>query len=185
MLRCRDLRQAVTLTLGLNLEEGDESADLLLDRLEPDERVELGLELRQRPRRLGPSQLVGHPFGGVRGARGLGETLAQDPQAAGDVVQWIPCHTGSVPTGCVTTPWWNLPVPPRPPPLVRCADRPLRGPLTRGIRPQADGGSGRLVNLVNECPPLSPPIPPSSPTGSARCCCTSTGTSDARFTRWA
>ena len=34
---------------------------------------------------------------GSAGAGGLGQALAEDPQAAGDVVEWIPCHAGSVP----------------------------------------------------------------------------------------
>ena len=45
MLRGRHLRQPVLEPLRLHLEEGDERAHLLLHGLEPDERVELGLEL--------------------------------------------------------------------------------------------------------------------------------------------
>ena len=54
MLGRRNLREAVALALGLNLEEGDERPHLLLHRLEPDEGVELGLKLGHRPGRLRP-----------------------------------------------------------------------------------------------------------------------------------
>ena len=45
MLAGRNLRQVVLLAASLHLQEGDERVHLLLDRLEPDERVELGLEV--------------------------------------------------------------------------------------------------------------------------------------------
>ena len=51
----RDLRQPVRLAARLHLEERDERADLLLHRLEPDQGVELGLQLRERPRRARPA----------------------------------------------------------------------------------------------------------------------------------
>ena len=92
VLRCRDLRQPVPLPLGLYLQKGDEGADLVLDRLESDQRVELRLELRHRPRGLRPPELVGDPVSGVRSSRGLGQALAQNPQSAGDVLEWIPSH---------------------------------------------------------------------------------------------
>ena len=48
MLGRRDLGQAVALPLRLHLQEGDERVHLLLDRFEPDQRVELRLELLER-----------------------------------------------------------------------------------------------------------------------------------------
>ena len=92
VLRRSDLRQTVPLPLGLHLQEGHECADLVLDRLQSDQGVELRLELRQRPRLLGPPELVGNPVGRVWGARGLGQAFAQNPQAAGDVLEGIPSH---------------------------------------------------------------------------------------------
>ena len=63
MLARRHLREVVLLPARLHLEERDERAHLLLDRREPDERVELRLELLERPRRLGPveAELLGDP----------------------------------------------------------------------------------------------------------------------------
>ena len=72
MLRGRDLRQAVPLRSRLHLQEGDERPHLLLHRLQPDERVELGLQLGHRPRGLGPPKLVGDPFRRVAAAGRLG-----------------------------------------------------------------------------------------------------------------
>ena len=51
VLARRDLGEAVLLAPRLHLEEGDERAHLLLDRVEPDERVELRLQLVERARR--------------------------------------------------------------------------------------------------------------------------------------
>ena len=53
MLARRDLGQAALLAQGLHLEERDEGANLLLDGLEADERVELGLELLEERSLLG------------------------------------------------------------------------------------------------------------------------------------
>jgi len=92
VLRRRDLRQAVPLPLRLHLQERDERTDLILDRLEPDQGIELRLQLGQRARRLRSAELVRDPVAGIGRARGLGQALAQDPQAAGDVLEWIPCH---------------------------------------------------------------------------------------------
>jgi len=84
--------------LRLNLEERDQGPHLFLDRLESDERVELGLELFQAPRRLGglpqiePIRQVDLP------TDPLLDLLPQDPNAAADVVEWA-CH-GRKPTRC-------------------------------------------------------------------------------------
>ena len=48
VLARRHLGEAVLLAARLHLEEGDERVHLLLDGLEPDERVELGLQLLER-----------------------------------------------------------------------------------------------------------------------------------------
>ena len=83
------------LALCLHLQEGDERAHLFLHRVEPDERVELGLELGQRPRRLRAPQrveLVGDPVRRIAAAGRLGEPLADDPQSAGYVFEGIPRH---------------------------------------------------------------------------------------------
>ena len=58
MLGGRDLRKAVPLPLRLDLQECHQRPHLLLDAVEADERVELGLELLHRPRRLGPPELI-------------------------------------------------------------------------------------------------------------------------------
>ena len=52
MLRRRDLGQARVLAPRLHAQERDERPHLLLDRLEPGQRVELGEQLLERPRRL-------------------------------------------------------------------------------------------------------------------------------------
>ena len=54
VLARRHLGQLVLLPPRLHLEERDERAHLLLDRLQADQAVELGLQLGQRPRRLDP-----------------------------------------------------------------------------------------------------------------------------------
>src|SRR5262249_24341670 len=91
--RRRDLREAVTLALRLHLQERDERVHLLLHRLEPGQRVELSLQLLERPRGLGPAQrveLVRDPVTWVTPA--CGEPLAQRPW---DILEWVSCHAGS------------------------------------------------------------------------------------------
>ena len=70
MLARRHLGQAVLLAARLHLQEGDERAHLLLDRVEADERVELRLQLVERALRLGVAalELVGDPVAGRLGA---------------------------------------------------------------------------------------------------------------------
>ena len=54
--RCWDVRhlgQAVRLAARLDLQEGDERPHLFLHGLQSDERIELGLDHRQRPSRPG------------------------------------------------------------------------------------------------------------------------------------
>ena len=80
VLARRDLGQVVLLPPRLHLQEGEQRVHLLLDRLEPDEPVELRLQLGQRPRRRRllaeaeqvlelragrPPQLVADAAGGV------------------------------------------------------------------------------------------------------------------------
>ena len=63
VLARRDLGQPVLLAARLHLQEGDERVHLLLDRLEPDERVELGLQLLERQRRQAARrEPVAEPF---------------------------------------------------------------------------------------------------------------------------
>ena len=52
VLRRRHLRQAGLLAASLDAEERDERANLLLHRLEAGQRVELGQQLLERPRRV-------------------------------------------------------------------------------------------------------------------------------------
>ena len=85
------------LPFGLDLQERHEGADLLLDGVESDQLVELGLEFRHRPGRLGPPELIRDPVGRVRGPGGLGQPLAENPEPAGHVFEWIG-HAGIVPT---------------------------------------------------------------------------------------
>ena len=98
VLRGGDLREPVPLSLCLDLQERHQGAHLFLHRLEPDQRIELGLELRHRPGRLGPSELIGDPVGRVRGSCRLGQTLAQHSQAAGHVLERIPRHAAILTT---------------------------------------------------------------------------------------
>jgi hypothetical protein len=78
VLARRDLGQLMLLPPGLHLEERDERVHLLLHGLQSDQAVELGLQLGQRPRRLGaraeteqilelgpcrPADLVAEPAG--------------------------------------------------------------------------------------------------------------------------
>src|SRR3954464_7954008 len=94
MLRGGDLGQAVLETTCLHLEECDEGAYLLLDRFEPDERVELGLELLERERRQWLPELVCDPVDGIAAGR-LAQPLADHLEAAGDIVEWVWAHSGS------------------------------------------------------------------------------------------
>jgi hypothetical protein len=82
----------VPLPLGLHLQEGHERPDLFLDGLEPDQGVELRLELREGPRGLWPPKLVRDPVAGIRRPGRLRQALAQNPQAAGHVLEWISSH---------------------------------------------------------------------------------------------
>jgi hypothetical protein len=78
VLRGCDLREAVLLAPRLHLQERDEGVHLLLDGLEADERVELGLELLHAPGGLGLAkrlELLGDPVGAVA-ARPHAQTLA-------------------------------------------------------------------------------------------------------------
>ena len=71
MLAGRHLGQPGLLAAGLNLQERDQCAHLLLHGREPDQRVQHRLELLEPAHLLGAAQsleLVGHPVdGGLRG----------------------------------------------------------------------------------------------------------------------
>src|SRR4051794_9167329 len=151
MLGGRNLGQPVSLALGLHLEKGDERPHLLLHRLEPDEGVELRLELRHRPRRLRPPELIRDPFRGIAAARRLGQPLSQHLQAPGDILEWFSRHTLILPVRLGLKRWGD-PGSPRPPPWS--ADRPRCGPPDEGYA-SAGARAGRLVNLVNEMPAVA------------------------------
>jgi hypothetical protein len=81
----------------LDPEERDERAHLLLYRLEPDEGVELGLQLLQRPPRLRAAQGIQlEPVRGVA-ACGLAEPIADQAEPPQDVVEWTAFHDPSLP----------------------------------------------------------------------------------------
>ena len=76
----------------LNLQEGDEGPHLLLHRLEPNEGVELGLQLRERKRRQRLAQALGDPVDGI-GACALAQPIPDHLEAALDVVERVRAHS--------------------------------------------------------------------------------------------
>jgi hypothetical protein len=104
LARCH-LGEATRLSQALHLEERHESVDLLLHRLEPDERVELRLELRERSRlrhgrarlRADPVELAREPLA-FRSA-GLAQALAEAPERAAGFLERVQRHARTVPTG--------------------------------------------------------------------------------------
>ena len=100
MLARRHLGQVVLLPARLHLEKRNERAHLLLDRREPDERVELRLELLERPRRLGPveAELLGDPVERRLAGGRLSQALRQLPDVLRQLVTNVSWHgSGSVP----------------------------------------------------------------------------------------
>ena len=103
MLARRHLREAALLAERLHLEEGDERADLLLDGLEADERVELGLELVERANLLGARaglrlqavELLGEPLALRAGA--LPQPLAEAVERTPSLLERVQRHAGTVP----------------------------------------------------------------------------------------
>ena len=83
----------VLLPARLHLQEGDERAHLLLDRLEPDQRVELGLQLVEAPLRLllQRAQLLGELV-----ADGLPDAFAERLQRLGGILEWVSAHERSM-----------------------------------------------------------------------------------------
>ena len=100
MLAGRHLGQAGLLAPGLNLQEGDQGAHLLLHGREPDQRVQLPLELAEPAHLLGAAQsleMLGHPVdGGLRGGvpPQLVADRAQDVEGAGHREQVCPTGDG-------------------------------------------------------------------------------------------
>jgi hypothetical protein len=93
LARC-DLGKVVLLPARLHLEESDERAHLLLDRGEPDERVELRLQLLQRPRRLGPveTELLRDPVERRLVRCSSTQALRQLPDVLGQLLTDIAWH---------------------------------------------------------------------------------------------
>jgi hypothetical protein len=97
VLRGRHLGKAVALALGLHLQEGDERAHLLLDRLEAGQRIELVLELGQRLHGLRLAERVDLVRDPVARFPALRKALAEHAEAAGYVLEWIRRHAGILP----------------------------------------------------------------------------------------
>ena len=107
VLARRHLGEVVLLPARLHLEEGDERAHLLLDRLEPDERVELGLELLQRPGRLWPveAELLRDPVERCLARGRPPQALSQLPDVLRQLLTDIARHgSGSVPGSTLRKP---------------------------------------------------------------------------------
>ncbi len=78
-----DLGEPALLAERLHLEEGDESAHLLLHPLEADQRIELPFELLERPGRLLRAEIL---------ELGDAELLPDRPQSPAGFREWIPGH---------------------------------------------------------------------------------------------
>ena len=93
MLARRDLGEPVLLPPRLHLQERDERAHLLLHRLEPDQRVELGLQLVQAALRL---RLQRAQLFGELVADGLPDAFAERLQRLGGILEWVSAHHRSM-----------------------------------------------------------------------------------------
>jgi len=94
MLTRRNLRQTMLLPPGLHLQERDESVYLLLHRLEPNERVELGLQLGERTRRFLPgAEALGDELLYLRSSRPP-QLVADRPKGPAQLVERS--HAGTV-----------------------------------------------------------------------------------------
>src|SRR5829696_3877229 len=96
VLRGRDLGEPELLPARLHLKEGEERADLLLHRLEPGQRLELGLQLVERPRRLGRRAPRGDLVDKIVADR-LPNALAEGAQPLRSVLQRVATHILTVP----------------------------------------------------------------------------------------
>ncbi|BCW63032.1 hypothetical protein StoSoilB22_20050 [Arthrobacter sp. StoSoilB22] len=98
MLRRGNFREAVSLTAGLDLEQGDQGSHLFLHGLQAHQRVQFGLHLRKWPGRPGPCardityQIV-HAF-----RAGQPELIGQVANGFTQVIKRIAagCHTSTV-----------------------------------------------------------------------------------------
>ena len=81
--------------LCLHLQKSRQRAHLLLDRLEPHERIELTLHLSEWTRRLDPHEPIVHPLERI-GARGLSKSVAHDFQAANNIRQSTDDHVATM-----------------------------------------------------------------------------------------
>jgi hypothetical protein len=79
----------VLLALSLDLQEGDEAPNLILDPLETDECRELLLELRERARRISWFNLL-KPIG--RRTKRPPNLLTHEAKPQGDVFKWVAAH---------------------------------------------------------------------------------------------
>src|SRR5262249_44379086 len=133
MLTRRHLGESVLLPPRLHLEERDERANLLLHRLEPDQRVELGLQLVQGLRLgLGPrhAELIRDVV-----ADGLPDALAERSKRVGRVLEWARAHGRTVP-GRRGPPWpfGSVPVPGTGTKTCRSVNSRFRSTTPRGRR---------------------------------------------------
>src|SRR6266511_1927541 len=96
VLARRDFSEPVLLPARLHLEERDQRAHLLLHRVEPDQRVELGLEIVERALLLllRHAELIRKIV-----ADGLADALAERAQRVGSVVERVAAHAGTLPPG--------------------------------------------------------------------------------------
>src|SRR6266511_2188464 len=95
VLTRRDFSEPVLLPARLHLEERDQRAHLLLHRVEPDQRVELGLKIVERALLLLPrhAELIRKIV-----ADGLADALAERAQRVGGVVERVAAHAGTLST---------------------------------------------------------------------------------------
>src|SRR5207247_8549316 len=87
------LSELVCLAPRLHLQEREQRAHLLFHRLEPDQRVELGLQLVEAPLRrlLERTELLGELV-----ADGLPDALAERLESLGRILEWVSAHQRSM-----------------------------------------------------------------------------------------